>query len=493
MPELALLTRLHSHAAARPDDIAYREASNDRTLTWRALADGVAGFANAVRSTISPASTVMLCAANQIEYPIAFLGILAAGCDVFPISADVAEVELLRAVAHARALAIVGHERALQIVGDRVKSWGIDSLNVGSALADRANDSVRQGGPYITPALLLQSSGTTGLPKIVRRSGLSLDVVSSQMAEAVGFTPDDHVLAAVPLTHSYGLEHGLLAPVWAGSTVHLCRGLDVPTMLCELAGNQITIFPAVPSMIEMLAGVSEAPAIKSLRTAYTAGAPLPASVVARFTDRFGVRLSQLYGATEIGSVTFNSPREEPFDSTSVGRAMRGVVLRIVHITDNTSLPAGEEGHLIVRADSMFEGYLHEKTELIEGYFPTGDLARLEYDGRLYITGRLKLLIDVGGMKVNPLEVEAVLCQHPDVAECVVVPIQQSETVNRLRAVVTPRDPAVPIAIESLRAFAKSHLNAYKVPRIFDIRQALPKSPTGKILRHTVETETSDPH
>jgi long-chain acyl-CoA synthetase len=254
----------------------------------------------------------------------------------------------------------------------------------------------------------------------------------------------------------------------------------------ELEKGDITLFPAVPAMFEMLAAVGDAPPVTSLRTAYSAGAPLPQSVMDRFRDRFGVRVAQLYGATEIGSVTFNNPHDEPFDPDSVGKAMRGVDIRILDVTTAAPLQVGVEGQVAINADSMFDGYLHEDAQLLDGYFPTGDLGKLDEAGRMFITGRLKLLIDVGGMKVNPIEVETVLRQHPAVGDCVVVPIRQSETVHRLKAVVSPRPGIDRPTTAELRTFAKLHLSAYKVPRLFEVRDDLPRSATGKVLRHLVE-------
>jgi long-chain acyl-CoA synthetase len=292
----------------------------------------------------------------------------------------------------------------------------------------------------------------------------------------------------VPLTHSYGLEHGLLAPVWAGSCVHLCRGLNLAVIEPELSRGGITLFPGVPSTFEMLGGAADPGlTMPSLRTAYSAGGALPRPVFDAFARRFGIRVAQLYGATEIGSVTFNPPGDG-FDPASVGLPFGGVSIRILHPDTNAPVPIGIEGQVAVRADSMFSGYLTGPADLIDGYFATGDLGRLDATGRLFLTGRIKLLIDVGGLKVNPLEVEAVLGEHPSVGACAVVPVEQSQTVCRLKAIVTPRDPAAPPAAGELRRFAQSRLAAYKVPRLFEVRDSLPRSASGKVLRHLLEAK-----
>jgi long-chain acyl-CoA synthetase len=122
------------------------------------------------------------------------------------------------------------------------------------------------------------------------------------------------------------------------------------------------------------------------------------------------------------------------------------------------------------------------TPFIDGFIMTGDLAKLDQHGALSITGRLRLLIDVGGRKVNPIEVEQVIREHPQVAECVVVPVQVSQTVSRLKAVVIPKGNPTP---EEIRDFARERLTAYKVPRLVEFRDNLPRTPLGKILRHLV--------
>src|SRR5690606_25385132 len=149
-----------------------------------------------------------------------------------------------------------------------------------------------------------------------------------------------------------------------------------------------------------------------------------------------------------------------FSPASVGLAMRDVSIRIIPIDADS-----DEGEVAIAAPSMFSGYVHEQPALVDGHFATGDLGRLDAHGNLSITGRTRLLIDTGGLKVNPVEVESVLASHPDVAECVVLPMAQSQTVQRLRALVVPRDPAHPPTAEFIRQFARERLAAYKVPRV----------------------------
>jgi acyl-CoA synthetase (AMP-forming)/AMP-acid ligase II len=507
-PDRTILDRLRRHALERPDADAYRQADGAR-LTWGELAGRVESLAHWLAGTLEPGAVVILSSSNRVEYPVAFLGVIAAGCQVFAVSAEAAEVELRRAAEESGAVAAIGEERAVATLIDHVYFCmpiecvgvhppppvlrgraGAGTLPISNLKSQISNSHSEYPGRGQC-GLLLQSSGTTGLPKIARRSAASLDVIAAAMADAIRFTPDDQVLMTIPLTHSYGMEHGLLAPVWAGSCVHLCRGLDIPAVMDALAYGGITVFPGVPAGFEMLAGPAGATlAIPTLRVAYAAGAPLPRTVFDHFHRNFATAITQLYGATEIGSVTFNAPWEldgAAFDPASVGRGMRGVSIRILDVDANSPLPPNAEGQVAITAPWMFEGYTSSPAELIDGHYPTGDLGRLDAHGRLFLTGRLKLLIDVGGMKVNPLEVEAVLQRHPAVAACVILPVRQSATVHRIKAIIVPKDPATPPPVADLRRLAREHLAAYKVPRAFEFRPSLPRSPTGKVLRHLVES------
>ena len=197
----------------------------------------------------------------------------------------------------------------------------------------------------------------------------------------------------------------------------------------------------------------------------------------------------MYGSTEVGSVTFGDPTQLTFNSASVGRPMLDVQILILDPDDPQArqpLAAGREGLVAIAAPSMLSQYVDDSTDAtVDGFFHTGDLGRVDASGNLIITGRIKLQIDVGGLKVNPLEVEQVLSQHPAVKECVVVPAPATCTVDRLKAIVTLRGQPGGVAPEELRQFVRARLASYKVPRLFEVRESLPKSPGGKILREAL--------
>jgi long-chain acyl-CoA synthetase len=134
---------------------------------------------------------------------------------------------------------------------------------------------------------------------------------------------------------------------------------------------------------------------------------------------------------------------------------------------------------------MLDRYLEGDAPILDGFFLTGDLGRLDERNRLWITGRLKLQIDVGGLKVNPTEVESLLLEHPAVADCVVLPMPISDTIGRVRAIVVPRPSASPTT-EELRHFLSARLAPYKIPRVIEFRDTLPRSAVGKVLRREVE-------
>ncbi|MCA9298639.1 MAG: long-chain fatty acid--CoA ligase, partial [Phycisphaerales bacterium] len=318
--------------------------------------------------------------------------------------------------------------------------------------------------------LILSSSGTTGRSKLVRRDVGALMAVGHQVRQATGLGTSDRVLLPVALGHSYGIDM-LFGTLVSGAALEIGQGLH-PVELLRRA-RDATILPAVPFLIEAFASL-EPPRTGRLRLVFSAGAPLPEQVRSRFESRWGLGVGDLYGATELGTVAFRSPSEAP---GHVGWALDGVRLEILD-PESDEATSGQEGEVAIEAPSMFRGYLGEGDHP-GGPWRTGDLGRIDPSGALHLTGRLKFVIECGGIKVNPMEIEAVLTSHPRVREAIVVPLRVSETVNRLQAFVVSNDD---VGSKDLESFMRTRLAMVKVPRRFTFVESLPKTPGGKVLR-----------
>ena len=510
-----LFQRLAAHARRRCDaDAVARIDERGRIagrITYAHLHDAVESLAADLAARRPGGSVVMLCLPNGVEYVVWYLAVLRAGLRVFPVHPSQSAAELRAAVVEAsggngRGVAFVGAAGAM----NGGEPAGVERLDAGAVRhwLTRPGPSRRTPPPLGSgdAAMLLQSSGTTGQSKLVLRRGPSLDAVASITADAVGLLPRDRVLAAIPLCHSYGVENGLLAPLWAGAAIHACHGFDPAVARRQWREAGASVLPGVPFMFEVLAGSGGSEiggdgtgmreSAGSLRCAYSAGAPLPRAVADAFTRRFGLRVGQLYGATEIGSVAYNDPLDPSFDPAAVGAPMSGVSIAILDADapdPDRPLPPGDQGQIAVRAPSMLSACVERGAEyeppLLGGHFLTGDLGRVDASGALTITGRLKLLIDVGGMKVNPLEVEAALAQHPAVRECVVIPMPVSDTLVRLKAIVALNPGHDGVGADALRRHARTRLAGFKVPRVFEVRDHLPTSPTGKVQRRALMETT----
>jgi long-chain acyl-CoA synthetase len=378
-------------------------------------------------------------------------------------SAVDASVARCRATEHSLAQAV----EAIQAQATGVRCEGLEA----SHPASQRTDATSRGG-----SVVLSSSGTTGLPKLVIRGEDALDADARQVTEGLGLCAGDRVLCVPPLCHSYGVD--LLFGSWlTGSCLCVMREYDVTGAAAQLMGG-VTVLPGVPFVFESLArSPSRAP---RLRIAVSAGSMLSPRVRDEFMSAWGVSAGQLYGASELGTVAVHVSPSEPF---SIGRGLTGVSLRVVDRGDpSREVPIGVEGELIVRAPSMLDGCVEGEVDRVDGHVRMGDLAVKDSAGNVTIMGRLKLLIDSGGFKVNPLEVESVLLEHSAVADCAVTAMDLSDTIQRVCAFVVAKDVARPPSERALRSFLLERLAPAKVPRRIAFVDALPRSPLGKLLR-----------
>jgi long-chain acyl-CoA synthetase len=495
-----LVAGLKRHGLERGAALAVREVASgrdERTFTWKQLLAASAALArrlegDAVGGRGGGGGPVVVCGGNDFEVVAGILAGLWAGVAVAPIAPESTPSELRNLCAEVDARVVLAAAEVAEVLEGRVDEF-IELASVG----DLAEEPFREPSGRGEGSILLRSSGTTGPPKVVRRSAAALDAVGEFCRGRIGMGADDVVLLAIPAYHSYGIDMGILSAIPAGSTLELHGRFEVGNVRASLAERGTTVFPAVPVMLDSLARGAAGPLpAPALQRVISAGSPLSAEVAHRFTEIYGVPVGQIYGATEFGSVAYNDPSswaegDGPFRPECVGLPFDGVQVRVSALEDLAEeAAAGAEGQISIRSPSMLSEYLgDESAPTRDGFLATGDIGRVDARGRLELTGRLKLMIDIGGLKVNPLEVESVLRRHPGVQDVVAVPIPYSATASRLKAIVIP-EPTVALSRDEIRSYAREHLIHYKVPRSFEIRSDVPRSPTGKILRQELMAESA---
>ena len=338
----------------------------------------------------------------------------------------------------------------------------------------------------VPAALILYTSGSTGRPKGAVLSHRALELAIESWARPVmALTSADIVLAALPLAHSFGLNGALLAPLLVGGTVALVERFAPETVVEAIRRHRVTVFPGVATMFRRLLDADLAAAdLSSVRLGVSGAAPCPWDLAQEWRARTGIRIVRGYGMTELFrpiSYQAMDPIESP---DAIGRPVPGVEIRIVDDTGR-HLPNGAVGELLIKSPSAMESYVNAPEEtrevLVDGWFRTGDFATVNADGLVTIVGRKRERILRGGYSVFPPEVEAVLLAHPAVAEAAVVGMPHPELGEDVAAFVTLR-PGLTATPDELVTHCRDRLAAFKYPRQLTVLDALPRSPTGKVLK-----------
>jgi long-chain acyl-CoA synthetase len=408
---------------------------------------------------VRPGDRVAVAIANGWQLVVAVLGAMKAGATVAPLDS-----------------LLTGDERAA-ILADLAPRLVVDD-----APADEATwKTCEPPGP----ALVLYTSGSTGRPKGAVLSHAALAFALRSWAEPVmALSPDDVVLAALPLSHSYGLNGALLAPLLAGATVRLVERFSADGVARLLARGEVTVFPGVATMFRRLLDVDAFRGGSKLRLALSGAAPCPWELAAEFRARTGVRVLRGYGMTELFRPISYLAADAEDRPDAIGRAVPGVELRVVDDAGDPVAPDGV-GELLVRTPAAMDAYLNAAAEteavLAGGWFHTGDLASVSADGWVRITGRKRERILRGGYSVFPPEVESVLLAHPEVAEAAVLGLPHPELGEEVAAFVVLR-PGARANAAALTAYCRDRLAAFKYPRWVTVVDALPRSATGKVLK-----------
>lgn len=481
-----------SIAERDPERVALRSPS--RQLTYGELQEASARFAGAVwGSGLRPLERVVLIAPSVVEFPVAYLGLHAAGVSVITMNTMSTGPEIGYVLDDSEASLVIAWHECQDAASAAARERGIAfwCLHDGAQLDADPLASPHDHAPDDT-AIILYTSGTTGRPKGVELTAANLVDTTASFVPVLNLTSEDRFGTGLPLFHVYGQAVVMNTVLVQGASLSLLSPFEPTAMLQMVRRDRLTVLAGVPTMWNaMLHAATEefgAADFEQLRLATSGGASLPVEVMRAFHDRFGCTILEGYGLTEsTGAASFNDINR-PQKAGTVGPALPGTSIEVRGV-DGAVLASGEVGEVFLKGPTIMKGYRNRPdataADLQAGWLKTGDLGALDEDGYLSIVDRAKDLIIRGGYNVYPREVEEVLYEHPGIVEVAVVGVPDEHFGEEVAAVVAVR-PATHLTGEKLRTWAKVRLSAYKVPRLYQFVDALPKGATGKILKREID-------
>ncbi len=368
----------------------------------------------------------------------------------------------------------------------RYRAWTDESEapedSIDALIAGASTDAPPKPGE--SPRVTILTSGTTGTPKGAPRSEPKSLSLLGGLFSKVPFRARETTELCVPMFHALGFMQALVG-VALGSTLVLRRRFDPEQTIESLERHHASAMVVVPVMLLRLVDVGEEEIkrhdLSNLRIIFVSGSALGADLAERATKVFGPVIYNLYGSTEVAYATIATPEDIEADSSSVGKVVRGSVVKIFDEHDN-EVPQGESGRIFVGNLSQFEGYTGGGSkDSIQGLMSSGDVGHFDANGRLFIDGRDDEMIVSGGENVFPAEVEELLGGHESIQEAAAIGVDDEKFGQRLKAFVVLRDGA-DLSEDEVKSYVKENLANYKVPREVVFIDELPRNPTGKILK-----------
>jgi acyl-CoA synthetase (AMP-forming)/AMP-acid ligase II len=410
--------------------------------------------------------------------------VLRAGGSPIPLHADTPPPELARAAqrygarfAVADALAADG----LEAVSFRAREFAGSPPWAAGVWADAGTPDHDESSP-LAGVPLHPTSGTTGEPKLAARPAAAALAEAEHYIETMEIGATDSILCTIPMSHAYGFGMCVMVPLLSGATVRSMRRVGAGDVLDVLAGDGVTIYPTTAATLDLLLLTGAGEPLAVPRCITTAGAPLPERVATTVRERCGATVHPLYGTTETGGIAVQYPGGGDGSVGAVGPPMAGVSVRLRPLATPEPAPRDDVEQLWVSSSSMMAGYVREahldRSPVAEGWFNTGDLARLDDRGTIILRGRTSEVINVSGNKVLPTEVEEVISLLPGVLEVKVYGARNPLGSHSVKAAVVAGDA---LSERDVRAHCKSHLVAYKRPVRVHMLERLPRSPAGKIV------------
>ncbi|MBA5604485.1 AMP-binding protein [Duganella sp. FT3S] len=481
-------------AARAPHDHALHDGQ--RHWSYAALAQAVDDTAALLRKLkVRGGDRVMVVAENCVAQAVLTFACAAVDAWVVHVNGRLSarEVDLIRDHSGARRVfytascspeaAAHGQRHGARVADTAFGQWMIGELNTACVPEPVHADGATQ------TAALLYTTGTTGQPKGVMLSHRSLLYIAAVSSRLRGLQPSDRAWGVLPISHVYGLASVMLGTLYAGACLYLCPRFQPALLLQALEHHRLTILQGVPGMYARLLETLATPGQRletQLRFIYAGGSPLTPTLKADVEQLFGLPLHNGYGLTESAPTISQTRLDQPRADTSVGMVIPGVEARVVD-ADGVDVAPGTPGELWVRGPNVMLGYYREPGLSAAamhpgGWLNTGDIARRDADGALFIAGRTKELIIRSGFNVYPLEVETVLNAHPGVTQSAVVGRSAAEGNEEVVAYVE-LDPRRDVTLDELHRHLAGALAPYKRPAEIIAMAALPAAASGKILKN----------
>jgi acyl-CoA synthetase (AMP-forming)/AMP-acid ligase II len=450
------------------------------------------GMARALQDRgIEKGNTVAIFAPNSVEYAVALQGALIAGAIVTTLNPLYREREVAHQLHDAGAKLVFALGPLLPMVdAARAENPQLREVIELECIWELVNGAGEPRPVDIDPmndiAVLPYSSGTTGLPKGVMLTHQNLSA-NIRQTNALGMSHEDSVLLDfLPFYHIYGMMVLLNCALVAGATQVILPRFDADAALGLVQHHRITDLYCVPPVVLAFANHPRLADydVSSLRVLVSGAAPLPLEVGRRASEKLGIPVMQAYGMTEASPVTHANPPDAPREG-SVGPATPDTLSKIVSLETDEVLPPGEIGELLVYGPQVMRGYWNNpdatrETLTEDGWLRTGDIASADPDGFVYIHDRKKEMIKYKGYQVAPAELESVLMEHPGVRDAAVIPKRDDEAGEVPKAFVVAREPG--LDLNDVAAFVAERVAPYKKIREIELIDAVPKNPSGKILR-----------
>jgi long-chain acyl-CoA synthetase len=485
-------------------------------LPYAELDGGARRMAGKLRSLgVRPGDRVVLSIPNTEWFPIAYFGVLKAGAVAVPLNPGFTEREMDVCLGDTQPRAVLrsgGAELSLGVPGESARSGVPHPVSGGSSRSDMRWESsadllreppVRFETVARAPddtAVILYTSGTSGQPRGVELTHSNLlanAFVARQMADRrAGHRVPQTRLVALPLFHAYGQTALMNAGILGGDRLVLVPRFDPGQVLRLMVEEQVTTFAGVPTMYRRLldealeSGGDPRDFVPDLVICNAGGGPMPVGLAEAFEAAFGVPVYEGYGLTETSPTVTLPDVEMERKPGSVGPPVFGMEVRVVD-EGGADLPPGDQGEVLVRGHGVMKGYHSRPGEtaavLRDGWLHTGDRGHLDADGHLFLRGRMDDLILRGGSNIQPQEVEDVLTEHPDVVEAAVVGVPHPELGEDVRGFVVLRKGAS-VTGDELIGWCRERMVRYRTPSSIIIRDSLPRSVTGKLLRYRLREE-----